>query len=377
MDNAVVDIGLNMTGSSPDVEHLHRLARDRSRQGRSALVAAIGDLYADSEQVLTSIDRQMMTDIILRLLNGIEISVREALANLFADRADAPHQLVLALAGDEIGVAYPLLARSEVLRDADLIEFVQQRTMEHQLAIAARRFIREPVSDALVATENPTVIVRLLENPGSRIAIVTMSQLVDKSQNTPAYQGPLVARDDLPPALMRKLYWSVSAALRQHLVQRHQFDPTVLDDAVEAVVRGLLGEESAAMQHRPARTNGINDPGALLLSFLRAGDVESFMARLAELTGLRPTLLRRFIFEPGGETFAVCGRAIGIGKGDFLYLFILCRQGRIGDKQIDEDEIRKVTVLFDKIEMTSAQAMLRYWQRSPEYLAALRLTSSS
>ena len=377
MGNAVVNIGVNMTGSGPDVEQLHRLARDRSQQGRSALVVAIRDLYADSEQVLTGSDRQMMTDIILRLLNDIEISVRKALADYFADRADAPHRLVIELARDEIGVAYPLLARSEVLQDRDLIEIVQHRTMEHHLAIAARRSVSETVSDALVATNSPTVIVRLLENPGSKISATTISQVVEKSRSEQIYHAPLVGRDDLPPLLARKLYWSVSAALRQDLLKRHDLDPNLLDDAMEAIVSSLLGDEAVTLRSQLARTNGINDPGAKLLALVRSGDIESFMAQLAEFSGLRRTLLRRIVFEAGGESFAACCKAIGVSKADFLYLFILCRQGRIGDKRVDEQEIRKVTVLFDKIDLLSAQAMLRYWQRNPEYLAALRLTPGS
>ena len=361
-------------GGSLDIEHLHRLARDRSRQGQGALVAAIADLYTGGDRVLTEPDRQAMAAIILQLLNGIEATVREALAVHFADRADAPRELVAALARDEIGVAYPLLARSDVLRDADLIEVVLQRTMAHQLAVAARRSVSEPVSEALVATANPTVIVRLLQNDGAHIGAATMSRLVDESARIDAYQEPLVGRGDLPPALVKKLYWCVSAALRQHLVKRHGLDPDTLDDALEATVGKILNENPSPA--RPRTADAItNDLGVELLELLRSSKVDAGVDRLAALTAIRPTLLRRFMFEPGGESFAVCCRALGIGKADFLSLFILCRQGRLGDKRVDEMEVRNVATLFDKIELTSAHAMVRYWQRDANYLSALQQTT--
>ena len=74
-----------------------------------------------------------------------------------------PSDLVFALAIDEIEVTYPTLTRSSALEDEQLIEVVQTRAQEHQIAVALRENIPGTVSDALVATNNETVVTTLLE----------------------------------------------------------------------------------------------------------------------------------------------------------------------------------------------------------------------
>ncbi len=159
------------------------LAHDKSKQGRAALVSAITQLYDGQGQGLTAQNREIITDIIVRLIKEVEASVRRSLADHFAERSDAPEDLVIALANDDIEVAHPILLKSEVLHDAELIEIVQHRTMEHQVVIAMRPLVSERVSDALVKTRNDKVVTTLLENEGARISETTMEHLVEASRH--------------------------------------------------------------------------------------------------------------------------------------------------------------------------------------------------
>ncbi len=137
-----------------ELEELVKLARDKSQESRSILVATINDLYSSEEKLLTEQDRAIMVDIMRRLIHEVETSVRRTLAERLAERPDTPEDLVLTLANDEIEVAHLILVNSEVLKDPELIEIVQYRTMEHQVAIAMRPRVSEQVSDALVETKN-------------------------------------------------------------------------------------------------------------------------------------------------------------------------------------------------------------------------------
>ena len=160
-----------------ELEELVKLARDKSEKSRSILVTAINDLYSGEEMLLTEQDRAIMVDIIRRLIHQVEISVRRVLAAKLAGWPDAPEDLVLMLANDEIEVAHPILVHSEVLKDPELIEIVQHRTMEHQVAIAMRPRVSEQVSDALVETTNEKVITTLLSNQNAMISNSTMGHL--------------------------------------------------------------------------------------------------------------------------------------------------------------------------------------------------------
>lgn len=360
-----------------DVQDLVKLARDKSQKGRTDLVTALNDLYFDDGQLLTDQDRAIMADIMRELVHEVEMSVRRSLAHRMAERADAPRELVVKLANDAIEVAHPILIRSEVLRDIELIEIVQQRTMEHQLAISMRPYVSERLSDTLVETDNEEVIRTLLSNDGARIADNTMGGLVEQSQQIESFQKPLVHRRDLPQDLAKKLYWGVSAALRKHIVENYEIDRGDLDETIEGAVKDILAEEADAAR-RPSAPRKPPAPAEpedehVLIRLLRQGEIAMFLDKFTALSGLRITLVRRLLFETGGEGLAIAAKAIGLDKHSFITIFLRFRQGRLGDKQVEADELSRATDFFDRIDVTQAKALLRRWHRDPEFLNALRL----
>ena len=364
-----------------ELKSLVDLARDKSKQSRSILVAAINDLYSDEEQLLSDRDRAIMLDIIRQLIHEVETSVRRSLAEHLATRADAPADLIATLANDEIEVAHPILVKSDVLKDPELIEIVQHRTMEHQVAIAVRASISERLSDALVETDNEKVVTTLLSNQGAAISDGTMNHLVEKSTEVPGYQGPLVHRSDLSPELVKKLYWGVSAALRQYIVENFELDPTDVDETIEITVKKALGEKIAG----PDRANGMREPDAqadeddanILMGLLRKGEISMFLDKFTALTRLRLALVRRILFEPGGEGLAIACKAIGFDKSTFVTIFLRFRQGRLGHKEVEDQELSRSLSFFDETSAVAARAILRRWQRDPDYLNALRLLEQS
>lgn len=359
-----------------DVQQLVEMARDKSAEGRSRLVAAIGDLYFGEHQLLSAHDRQQMTVIIARIIHDVEMSVRRALSESFAKQPDAPRDLVLTLANNEIEVAYPVLVKSPVLQDAELIEIVQHRTMEHQVAIAMRPMVSEPLSDALVETGSEEVIVTLLENPNARISTQTMGYLVAQSDQVESYQEPLVRRHDLSAELAKKLYWGVSAALRTHIVENFDIDPGELDETIESAVTGLLTEEKRVKEKSEpeARTEADDAKNlALLMETLKQGEVSTFVHIFGQVSGLRRTLLRRFLFEPGGEALGITCKAVGLDKHAFVFIFLRFRAGRLGDKQVDQDELTRALTFYDGVTGDAANALVRRWQRDSDYMNALRL----
>ncbi len=367
-----------MTSASVgELKSLVKLARDKSQQSRSILVAAINDLYSDDEQLLSDQERATVLDIIRQLIHEVEKSVRRTLAEHLATRADAPEDLITTLANDEIEVAHPILVKSDVLKDPELIEIVQHRTMEHQVAIAIRSSISEQLSDALVETDKEEVVTTLLSNQGAAISNSTMNHLVEQSTEVPGYQQPLVSRHDLSPELVKKLYWGVSAALRQHIIQNYELDPNDIDETMEITVKKILGEGIVG----PDQANGMQEPAAqaseddvhILIRLLRQGEVPIFLDKFTSLTRLRLVLVRRLLFEPGGEGLAIACKAIGLDKSTFVSIFIWFRQGRLGDKEVEEEELSRSLSFFDETSIVAARAILRRWQRDPDYLNALRL----
>ncbi len=196
--------GVMSTVDRIDSEYLYGLARDKSVAGRMALAETISDLFLQRGAILTERERTLMFSILRQMIHDAEMSVRRVVSAQLAERDDAPRDLVQRLANDEIEVAYPILTKSTVLHDTDLIEVIQQRTLEHQMAIAIRQSVSEAVSGALVQTGNENVIGTLLENFNAKISDATMEYLVDEAKLVDTFQEPVLRRHDLDPRLAKR-----------------------------------------------------------------------------------------------------------------------------------------------------------------------------
>ena len=100
-------------------------------EATSALARAF--LYSD----LTENDRAAAEGAMIMLLDDPSPLVRRALAEVFAGCENAPPTVVHALASDQPDVAAPILQRSPLLLDSDLVEAVATGEPERQIAIAS------------------------------------------------------------------------------------------------------------------------------------------------------------------------------------------------------------------------------------------------
>jgi uncharacterized protein (DUF2336 family) len=359
-----------------ETQQLFDLARDKSVAAREALTATVTDLFFARGDVLTDRERALMSEILRQLINDIESSVRRALAEKLAQHKDAPRDLILALANDEIVVAQSILMHSEVLRDEELIEIIHHRTLEHQLAVAMRKSLNEPVSDALVETGNIDVIAKLLENHDARISRETLAYLVEQSQRVDSYQNPLLRRPELDPNLARRMYWWVSAALRRHILDNFPVKPSDFDDALEATT----GELTQLPPEQPRRADELVESllqietitPHLLVETLRHGEIALFEAMLAKLTGIKPLLIRRLLFERGGEALAIACRIINISTPTFASIFLLSRRARPNEPPPPRGEIARILGFYETMSVEAATQVVSTWRRRGEFIKAVR-----
>ena len=363
-----------------DFNELLGLARDKSVEGRTRLVQIVGDLFFDTDTILRDAERSIMSDILRQLIHDVEMTVRQVLAQRMASESNAPRELVSALANDQIEVAHPILTQSTVLQDMELVEIVEHRTFGHQLAIAMRNTVSETVSDALIGTGNVDVIKTLLENDNADISGKAMEYLVEQSEKIDDIQVPLINRNDLGPDLAKRMYWWVSAALRKHIVEHYRIDEAELDDKIQDTIHDILGGEgqidNTPMRKSQELAEKLQNAAAitpqLLIQTLRQGEVVLFEDLLSQMTGLRANLIRRFVFEPGGEGLAIACRAAEIDKPDFASIFLLSRSARPGDKVVDPNEVSRVLNFFDRIGLETARKVVKRWHLDPNFLFALK-----
>ena len=216
-----------------DADYLFSLAREKSKASRSTLAEIVTELFREQSGALTERERMLMFDILHSVVRDMELSLRKKVSEEIANRQDLPRSLAVLLGNDRFEVAFPILTKSRVLEDTDLIEIIHGRTQEHQLAVAAREGISEIVSAVLVATQSEPVIQTLLQNQDAKISTETMEYLVDQSKRVNSFQEPILRRNELPDELAKRMFMWVSAALRQFIVNSFKRDSATVDDLLE------------------------------------------------------------------------------------------------------------------------------------------------
>src|SRR5262245_35429499 len=98
-----------------DVSKLLDLARNRTNEGRSALVSAIGDLIDGTERQFSAHEMALMNDILKKLIHDVAGPIRRALAEKLGHAKSAPSEVIEILANDEIDIAGSILQHSQLL----------------------------------------------------------------------------------------------------------------------------------------------------------------------------------------------------------------------------------------------------------------------
>lgn len=355
------------------------LARRKTAESRKELFGNIADLFLDDRARLSDRERSLMTGILRSLIAEVEKEVRQELSIRLTEREDAPPELLVALADDEIEIARPILMRSQVLRDPDLIEIVKHRGREHWLAISMRPALTAEASDATAAAGEEDVVEALLRNPDAELTQLAMDYLVAEAERIDRLKMPLLTRPDLPPELAIRIYWWVSAALRQHILTEFALDQTMVDDFVEATTQDVSGRQVAsrpnvgeAARRLIAKLAG-SEPMTpdLLIQFIRAGRIPAFLAALSHFCAIPEVLARRIALEADGESLAVLCKAADIDRDAFATLFELVRHATARGGQLPTEARNSILSFYDTIAKGNARAALDFWRRDPSFVSAV------
>lgn len=353
------------------------MARQRSRESRTRLFENMADLFLSEESRLTDRERALINGILNKLLHTVEREIRLALAETLRTRNQAPPELLALLANDDIEIARPILRDSPAIRDSDLIAVIKDRSREHRLAIASRRYLSADVGDALVETGDSDAIEGLLRNPDADLSQHAMAYLVAEARRTDRFHEPLLQRADLPPSLAHKLYWSVSAVLRRRILQSFRFPEVAFDDILEESTTAALSGTADASIHELSESlaagldrHGRISPG-LLVNLLRNGHVPAFVSAFASFSKSRTALVRRVLFSRDGESLGVLCKAADMDRRDFADLFVVMQTVTHGIRPMSPQLLHETLLFFDGLTAETAQAARQHWNRNPDYLAAI------
>jgi uncharacterized protein (DUF2336 family) len=335
----------------------------------------VTELFLSSAGSLNGEQIELFGDLLERLIRTIElraiadVSARIALAemsNQLAPIAQAPAAVIRRLArNDEITVAGPVLTESARLSTDDLVEIVETKGEPHLLAISGRWWLKEVLTDALLARRYPTVSRRIVNNPGARVSAAGFAIVVEQAKSDPELAIDTGIRVDLPTGLRQQLLRDATEAVRSRLLSRappHLFEE--IRSAIAAVAAGANREMSDVRDFTVAKrlvallkTKGeLNE--ATLCGFARQRKYEETVAALAELSQSSIEIIRPLMQSLRDDGVLIPCKAAGLGWATASAVL----ESRFATGSMGPQELARAKGQFAKITPENARRLLRFWQ---------------
>jgi uncharacterized protein (DUF2336 family) len=346
-----------------------------SAEKRLETISRVTDLFLSSAVSLNSEQIELFDNVLERLIKTIElraiadISARIALAEMsgkLALIAHAPPSVIRRLAGnDEIAIAGPVLSESARLGTEDLLEIAETKGEQHLLAISGRWWLKEVVTDALLARRYPAVSRRIMNNPGARVSASGFATVLAQAESDPELAVETGIRVDLPSELRRELLRNATDTVRSRLLSRappHLFEE--IRTAITAVSAGADREMSKIRDFAAAKrlVALLGEKGELnestLIRFARQRKYEETVAALAELSRSTVEVIRPLMQSLRDDGVLVPCRAAGLGWETVQAVL----DSRFATGRMGPLESAKAQDQFEKLTMDNARRLLRFWQ---------------
>ncbi|MFW2341856.1 DUF2336 domain-containing protein [Brevundimonas sp.] len=298
-------------------------------------VMALCDQHPATSQDLSPV----LTDIFLVLARQAEHDIRKALSERLATASWAPSALVNILALDEIEIARPILARSPILKDEDLLAVLVKASLEHQIEVARRPNLSARVADAILDQAHPAPLTALAGNTTAEISAEGLRRLVEHSRRLAALRAPLARHPRLDESMARQLYSWIGTALRESMAERFAITDLRLDDVVEDAVQSAFStlgssppppadEDRDEMDRRlvlKLQAAGQLRPGYLIRA-IREKKLGLFQHALVVLGGFTMAQVKACLTHSTPEALYYACAAVGIDRAVFPPLLYEIRQ---------------------------------------------------
>jgi uncharacterized protein (DUF2336 family) len=257
------------------------------------------------------------------------------------------------------------LTESARLSEQDLVEIAETKGEQHLLAISARWWLKEVVTDALLARRYPSVSRRVVGNPGARVSAAGFAIMLAQAESDPELALETGIRVDLPPELRRQLLRNATEAVRSRLLSRappHLFEE--IRSAIAAVAAGVNREMSKVRDFAAAgrfvtllKDNGeLNE--ATLFGFARQRKYEETVAALAELSQSTIEVVRPLMQSVRDDGVLIPCKVAGLGW-ETVHAVL---ESRFATDSIGPHELTEAKAQFARLTTENARRLLRFWQ---------------
>ena len=272
---------------------------------RLRVLQRVTDLFVAGSRSYSSYQIALFDDVLQRLAADIEVQARARLARQMAEVTNAPPGLVRSLAFDDaIEVAGPVLANSQQLSDADLVENASTKSQDHLLAIAQRLKLSESVTDVLVERGNDRVVRKVARNAGAHFSLAGYDKLTIRARSDRRLTLILGQRNDIPRQYFLKLLETASAAVRARLEAANPQAAASIRDTVDDVATAMqreARETSSEYSAAARRAKRLSVTEANVHAPAHAQEFERTAVALAKLGNFPIDLVERALLDEGED----------------------------------------------------------------------------
>jgi uncharacterized protein (DUF2336 family) len=197
------------------------LEQDPTGTRRNELLKGVAALFAVACDRCTLEQIEIYDDVLVRLSELASTEARSSASAKLAPLRRAPERIVRFLANDEsIGVAGPMLAKSPVLTEADLVNLARTRGSGHLTAIAQRSYLSEQLSDVVVSRGDMGVRRVVAAHHGAMLGDAALAELSRQAMTDVVLATSLGQRPDTPDNVIDALMTEAADEVRSVLSER-------------------------------------------------------------------------------------------------------------------------------------------------------------
>jgi hypothetical protein len=229
---------------------LESVAAGEESPRRDAILSALTSQYVELEPRLSDRHIELYDNVFRVLVSGIELQARLALAERLAPMKRAPREIIRDLANDPYAiVATPVLQRSPVLEEDDLVTVARTCSEAHRAALAQRPELNTTITDVLVDRREQSVLVALIGNDSARLSPDGATKLTEVAAGNMVVAQALAVRLQLPATAVTQILHAARTVVVATLAQASP-------EARASDITAAVGEAVGMVQSLPRAFDG-------------------------------------------------------------------------------------------------------------------------
>lgn len=337
---------------------IEALSTESSSGKRREILHRVTDLFFLTNDQQSPDDISTFGNVMERIAYELEVEARAELSERISSIDKAPRHLIRRLATDEIAVAKPVLERSRVLTDDDLVGIAETKGQTHLQAIAKRDTLAAPVTDVIVKRGESSVLLEITKNQGAELTNDSLVSLAEKARENNDLLSALGRRKDLQPEIMVKIKQRVAQRLKSEMAGRVSGEEMAkLDSLIEKGTESLdlegLKKSNEELQLRAEKDELCEDD---IIRLAKAQQLPETVHALSVLTDLDDRMVSYCLLNADIAALGIICKASGFKSTTFLALI----QTRNGKEGIPARDVARAMREYEMLSTGNANRTLRF-----------------